>query len=440
MTITKTQVDDLNAILKVVLAKEDYTDKVEKVLRDYRKNAQVPGFRKGMVPMGMIQKQYGKAVMADEVNKLLQESVNNYLTEEKLDLLGNPLPVVSEDFDWDAEELSFSFELGLAPSFDVDLNAAAQTLYKVQITDEMIDEQVLRLRKSAGTAEEVEAVSADCDVDVIFSNADHNISKANKINADTFKDKATFASFIGKKAGDVVTLQTKGLVNDDHQLMDLIGADHDIIHGLDIVLEVSIVKIESVTPSALNEDFFNKFFPNGDVTDEQGLRDRITADFANQVQPQANQFFMNQVVDALVEKTTFDLPKEFLIKWLQTAGEKEISAEEAAVDYEKSEKALRYQLIEAKIIRDNDLQVTFDEIKESAAAKIRMQMAQFGMMDVSDEQVDSIVARVFSKEEEVRRVSDEVMQAKMMNVFMNKAVSAEQTVSYPDFVKITYGE
>lgn len=440
MTITKTQVDDLNAILKVEVTKEDYSDKVESVLKDYRKNAQIPGFRKGMVPMSLINKQYGKAVTADEVNKLLQENLNKYLNEEKLDILGNPLPVLSEDLNWDAETLTFSFELGLAPQFEIDLKSVAQTHYQVEITEEMIDEQVLRLRKSAGNATEVDTVDASCDVEVYFSNEAEQISKSGTVNADTFKDKATFDAFIGKKVGDVVVLQTKGLMADDHNLMDVFGVSHDKVHGLDVAVEAKIEKINAIEPSALNEDFFAKFFPNGEVTDEQGLRQRITVDFKNQVQPQADQFFMNQVVDALIANATFELPKQFLIKWIQSAGEKQLSADEAALEFDRSEKSLRYQLIESKIIRDNELQVTFDEIKENASAKIRQQMAQFGMMEVSDEQVESIVARVFSKEEEVRRVSDEVMQAKMLQTFLSHAVAAEQTVGYPDFVKITFGE
>jgi trigger factor len=440
MTITKTQVDDLNAILKVVITKEDYSDKVEKVLKDYRKNAQIPGFRKGAVPMSLIHKQYGKAITVDEVNKLLQDNVNKYLTEEKLDILGNPLPMVSENFDWDAQELEFSFELGLAPQFDIDLKSFAQTHYQVEITEEMIDEQILRLRKSAGNSTEVDTVDASCDVEVFFSNEEEQIEKSGTVNVDTFKDKATFDAFIGKKVDEVVVLQTKGLMRDDHNLMDVFGVSHDKVHSLDVAVEAKIKKISAVEPSVLDEEFFGKFFPNGEVTDEQGLRQRIAVDFKNQVQPQADQFFMNQVVDGLIANVTFDLPKEFLIKWIQNAGEKQLSADEAAVEFENSEKSLRYQLIESKIIRDNDLQVTFDEIKENASAKIRQQMAQFGMLDVSDEQVESIVARVFSKEEEVRRVSDEVMQAKMLNTFLSNAVAAEQTVSYPDFVKITFGE
>ena len=151
MNITKEQIDDLNAVVKVAISKEDYQDKVEKILKDYRKQANIPGFRKGQVPMGLIKKQYGKAVLVDEVNKLLQDNLNKYLTEEKLDVLGNPLPKQQDDFDWDKDNLDFEFELGLAPSFDVNLKTKkAVTQYKIVADKKMVEEQVERIQKQYG--------------------------------------------------------------------------------------------------------------------------------------------------------------------------------------------------------------------------------------------------------------------------------------------------
>src|SRR5690554_2485937 len=150
MNITKQQSDALNAIVTINVTKEDYSERVEKALNDYRKNANIPGFRKGQIPMNLVKKQYGKSVLLDEVNKILQESLNNYLVEEKLDILGNPLPVVNEDFDWDAEEFSFDFELGLVPEFTVDLATKKVTRYKIVADEELLDEQVERIQKQYG--------------------------------------------------------------------------------------------------------------------------------------------------------------------------------------------------------------------------------------------------------------------------------------------------
>ena len=151
MNITKEQIDELNAVVKVAISKEDYQDKVDKILKDYRKQANIPGFRKGQVPMGLIKKQYGKAVLVDEVNKLIQDNLNNYLTEEKLDVLGNPLPRQQDNFNWDEEEFSFEFELGLAPEFEVNLKTKKSIPhYKIVADKKMVSEQVDRIKRQYG--------------------------------------------------------------------------------------------------------------------------------------------------------------------------------------------------------------------------------------------------------------------------------------------------
>ncbi|MEC7263460.1 MAG: trigger factor family protein, partial [Bacteroidota bacterium] len=190
MNITKEQIDDLNAVVKVAISKEDYQDKVEKILKDYRKQANIPGFRKGQVPMGLIKKQYGKAVLVDEVNKLLQDNLNKYLTEEKLDVLGNPLPKQPENFDWDNENLDFEFELGLAPSFDVQLKTKkAVTQYKIVADKKMIDDQVERIQKQYGKLVSKNEVGKADEVTGTFANEAEDINNKTTIEVDKVKAK-----------------------------------------------------------------------------------------------------------------------------------------------------------------------------------------------------------------------------------------------------------
>ena len=178
MNITKEQIDDLNAVVKVAITKEDYQDKVDTILKDYKKQANIPGFRKGQVPMGLIKKQYGKAVLVDEVNKLLQDNLNKYLTEEKLDVLGNPLPKQQDNFDWDQDELAFEFELGLAPDFEVSLKTKkAITQYKIVADKKMIDEQVERIQKQYGKLVSKDVVSKNDEVSGTFANEAEEIGE-----------------------------------------------------------------------------------------------------------------------------------------------------------------------------------------------------------------------------------------------------------------------
>ena len=441
MNITKTQVDDLNAIVTVAITKEDYSEKVEKVLADYRKNASISGFRKGAVPMSLIQKQYGKAVLLDEVNKLLQDNLNKYLVEEKLDILGNPLPKVTEDFNWDVEDYKFEFELGLAPEFTVDLTAKNDLVkYTIVADDKMLNDQVARIQKQYGKLIAKDVVEEGNDVSGVFANEEKAINNRTTLSLDVFADKKTAKAFIGKKVGDVVTLKTKGLFDDDHKLMDYLAVGHDDVHGLDIEVTFTIDEVTTHEPAVLDQELFDKLFGPKVVTSVDELKAKIKEDAEKQFAQQADQKFLNDVTEFLIANTKFDLPAEFLKKWIQSAGENPLSAEEAEVEFTKSENGLRYQLIEGKIITENGLQITFEDLKAYTSELIKKQMAQFGQMDPSDEDVQGIVARVMSNQDEVRRLSEQVMNEKMLNLFKDKVKSKSKEVSYDDFIKAMYGE
>ena len=441
MNITRENVDALNAVVKVDIAKEDYSDKVEQILTDYRKTANIPGFRKGHVPMGMVKKQYGKAVLVDEVNKLLQDALNKYLTEEKLDVLGQPLPKPQDEINWDSEGFSFEFELGLAPEFDVNLKGKkAITKYNIVADDKMIDEQIERIQKQYGKLVTQDVVVKDSEITGAYTNEEKEINNTVTLTLDKFKGKSTAKQFIGAKTGDVITLKTKGLFDDDHDLMHALKLDHDAVHGLDIEVNFTITEINERQLADLDQELFDKLFPQDKVTSVSEVRAKIKEDAEKQFVQQADQKFLNDVTEYLVENTKFDLPAEFLTKWMQTAGEKEMDADQAKEEYEKSEKSLRYQLIEGKLIADNDVQVTMDDIKNHAREMIKGQMAQFGQMNPSDKELDDIAARVLSNQDEARRISEQLISQKLLEVYKEKANIKVKELSYENFVKEVYGD
>lgn len=440
MNITRKDIDALNAVVTVEVSKGDYAQNVEKVLGNYRKNATIPGFRKGAVPMSLIQKQYGKAVMYEEVNKILQEKLNQYLQDEKIEILGNPMPAVSDDFNWDADDLSFDFELGLVPQFSVDLQAKKVTQYKIVPSQKIIDDQVMRIRKQYGKMSAADKVSKDSDITGTFENAEAGINHKTTISLDIFKDKKAADAFVGKSAGDVVTVKTKGLFDDDHKLMDVMNVPHDNVHGLDVEVKFTIESITDTEPANLDQEFFDKLFGAGVITSEDELKARIKADAENQFAQQADQKFLNDMIEELIANTKFDLPASFLKKWMRTAGEKELSEAEAEEEYTRSENGLRYQLIEGKIITENNLNLNFEDLKAHTANMIRAQMAQFGQLNPTDEDVEGIVARVLSNQDEVRRLSEQLMSRKMLELFKEKSGAKIKELSYEDFVKEMYGE
>ena len=441
MNITLENIDPLNAVVKVDIEKKDYSDKVEKILSDYRKTANIPGFRKGHVPMMMVKKQYGKAVLVDEVNKLLQDALNKYLTEEKLDVLGNPLPKQQDDLDWDSDTFTFEFELGLAPEFEVNLKSKkAITHYNIVADKKMIDDQINNIRKQYGKLVSQKIVDKESEIVGTFKNEEREIENTVTLTLDKFKSKSTEKKFIGAKVGDVLELKTKGLYKDDHDLMHALKVSHDDAHGLDIDISFTISEINKRELADLDQELFDKLFGKDVVKSVTELKAKIKEDAEKQFIQQSDQKLLNDVTEHLVESTKFDLPAEFLQKWIQNSGEKPLDENQAKEEYEKSEKGLRYQLIEGKLMQDNDIKVDFEDVKESAKAMIKVQMAQFGQMNPSEKELEDITARVLSNQDEVRRISEQVVSQKLLALYKEKANLKLKEVTYENFVKEVYGD
>ena len=440
MNITKEQIDDLNAVVKVAITKDDYKDKVDSILNDYRKQANIPGFRKGHVPMGLIKKQYGKAVLVDEVNKLLQDNLNKYLTEEKLDVLGNPLPKQQDNFDWDKDEFDFEFELGLAPSFEVSLKTKKSiTHYKIVADKKMVDEQVLRLQKQYGKLINKDEVAKDYEVTGTFKNEEEEIDNKATIELDKIKSKKALNALLGKKAGEELKLNTKGLFKEDYLLSSVLGVSQEKSKDLAIEVGFTIEEINEREPAPLDQELFDKLFGKDTISTVQGLKDKIKEDSEKQFEQQSDQKLLNDITEHFIENTKFELPSDFLTKWIQMTGEEPLTEDQANEEYEKSEKGLRYQLIEGKIIKDNDIQIQFDELKEFAKGFIKSQMAQFGQLNPQEEELETIAARVLGNQDEVKRLSEQLMSQKLLTLYKEKANLKIKEVTYENFVKEVYG-
>lgn len=440
MNITRKDIDALNAVVTVNIEKDDYSAKVEKILSDYRKTANIPGFRKGHIPMGMIKKQYGKAVLVDEVNKLLQEALSKYINDEKLDVLGNPLPKPQDDLNWDADNFVFEFELGMAPQFDVKLKGRkAITKYNIIANDKMINNQVDNIRKQYGKLVSKDVVEAGDEITGTFLNEEEEINANSTFSLDVIKGKANEKKFLGAKTGDTFTLKTKSLFKESNDLMTYLKVSKEKVEGLEVEVSFTISEINKRELADLDQELFDKLFGEGKIASVTELKERIKTDSEKQFLQQADQKLLNDVTEYLVETTKFDLPSEFLQKWMQTSGETEITLEQAKEEYEKSEKSIRYQLIEGKLIQENDLQIQFDDLKAFANDMIKAQMAQFGQLNPSEKELDDIAARILSNKDEVKRLSDQLMSQKLLELFKTEANIKDKEISYDDFVKEVYG-
>lgn len=440
MNITKEKIDELNAILKVAITKEDYEDKVAQILKNYRKQANIPGFRKGQVPMGLIKKQYGKAVLVDEVNKLLQDNLNKYLTEEKLDVLGNPLPKQQDNFNWDTEDFAFEFELGLAPDFEVLIKSKNPvTQHKIVANKKMLDEQIDRIRKQYGTLVSKPQVSKTSEVTGTFTNEQEGIEHKATIEVAKIKNKKALDSLLDKKVGDTLTLKTKGFFKEDYHLSNMLGIPKEKTDNLNIDVDLLIEEINERESAKLDQELFDKLFGKENVKSEKELRDKIKEDSEKQFEQQSDQKLLNDITERLIATTKFDLPSNFLKKWIQITGEKQLTEEEAIEEYENSEKGLRYQLIEGKIIKEHNLSIQLEELKEFAKGFIKSQMAQYGQFNPQEDELENIANRVLANQDEVKRLSEQLMSQKLLNLYKEKANLKVKEVTYENFVKEAYG-
>jgi trigger factor len=441
MDIKRVALDAVNETIVMTVVAMDYKGQVQKRINEKMPLATVKGFRKGAVPKDLVEKQYGKAIKQEEVQKVVDLALERFVQSERLNLLGTPLPKVDENFSWEAEELVFEYEIGLVPDFTLDLEAKNDIVkYIVSADDKMIDGQVERIQKQFGTAIPQEAVVAGSDLTGTFTNEEKEINNETTVSLDIFKDKATADKFIGKKVGDVVTVNTKDLFEDAHQLMDVMKVGHDDVHELAVDVDFTISAINTTELAELNQELFDKLFGAGTVASLEELKAKIKEDAESQFATQADQKLLADVTEFLITSTKFDLPSEFLKKWLQTVGEKKLSPEEAEVEYARSERGLRFQLIEGRAMAQSDIKITFEDLKTFTTKNIRQQMAQFGQANPTDEEVQGIVARVLSNQDEVKRLSDQVVAEKLLELFKEKANPTTKEVTYDEFIAASYGE
>ncbi len=442
MDISKTDIDQLNSVINMTIDRKDYEKKVGSVLSDYRKNANIPGFRKGHVPMGMIKKQYEKAVIADEVNKLLRENLDKYIKDEKLELLGNPIPKASkEDLDWESSQLNFEFELGLAPKFDIKLNVLKKVVcYEIEPEKKMIQEQLIHIQKQYGKLVSQKKIEKGYEITAQFRNQEVELETMVNFSIEDVKSKKLILALKEAKTGVILSFPAKRLFKDNVTAKRLLSVDDkklEDIFKVDVTIELK--EINERILADLNQELFDKLYEPGTVSSVKDLEEKIKVGLQTQFEPQANQKLMNDISEAIVEKTKFKLPVDFLKKWIQTSAKEPMTKEEAINEFNKSEKGIRYQLIEGKIISENELNITFEELKDFTAIMVQKQMLQYGQTP-EKEKLDEIVSNIMSNQEETRRISEQLMGDKMLNFYKDKAPLKTKKIGFDAFIKQAYAK
>lgn len=433
--------DDLNAVLTVNIEESDYREKVDKKLKDYRKQANIPGFRPGHVPAGLIKKQFGKSVLIEEVNEILQHAVYDHIQEEKLDILGNPLPVEQNDIDWDGQsDFAFDYELGLAPEFELKINARTKIPYNKVVADkEMVDRYVNDYARRFGSMSYPEGIEENAilkgkftEVDKKGTTVEEGISAESTIALDALTDKAAKA-IMGTKVGDTFTLDKKSF-KDDFRLAGILSVEEEVLNTSSYRFEVELTELSKLDPAELNQELFDKVFGEGAITSEEDFTARIKEDAERVFVGDSDRKFYQDVRDKLLSKFSFELPEEFLKKWMTTATEEPMPAEEIEQKFPEMKDDMRWQIIENRVIRENDIKVEHEELVEFTKQIVLQQMAQYGQMPEGID-LDKIAHNVLGNRDEAQRINDQLFQQKLMEFFKNTFKIEEKEVTYDEFVK-----
>ena len=438
MKITFNKKNKLTGIITIEINRGDYEQNVNDVLKRYSKTAKIPGFRKGFVPIGLVKKQYGNAVKVDEINKLLDSNLKKYIQDEKLDILGGPIPYMDNEINWDSEKINFDFEIGYTPEFKINLKPKKPILkYEVKADKKMVDGQIKNIQSQYGKLISKPKVENNSEITANFNCTTDEINNSSMFKTESLKP-SFLKRIIGLKVGNELTEIGSKIFKENYELSRNLKIELEKAKKFKSEVSIKIEEINEREMADLDQDLFDKVFGKNSVKSVTEMKNKLSEDFVKQFQNQVDQKLMNDTIEYLIESTKINLPSEFLIKWMKLSSENKISIDEAKSEYEKSEKGMKYQLIESKIIIDNDLQVKFEDLKSFTTDLIKNQMLQYGQAVPDEKEVDGIVARVMSNKDEIKRLTEQLTSTRILNFFKDNFNYKTKKVSYDEYIKEAY--
>ncbi len=447
MNIQQEKIDNLNAVLTINIDPADYQQRVDKSIKDQAKKAKLPGFRPGMVPPAHIKKMYGKSILVDEINNLLSDTLNNYITEQNLEVLGQPLPKVddSKQFNWDFnDQFEFNYEIGLAPDFAVDFSSADKiTQYEIKIDEETLASRIKNIRRSYGKMTNPD-VSADDDVlyaQLTQLSPDGSVFEDGIINTtsvrlDQIKDEAVKASLIGLKKDDELVFDIqKAYNNDAAKIAAILGIEEAEAEQVKSNFKLAVKNVNRLEESDLDQVFFDKLFGADTVTDEAGFRAKITEEVEGMMNQDAERKLQNDIYNYSLEKIQFELPDEFLKRWLKATNEK-LTDEELEGGYADFAKNLKWTLIENKIIKANQIEIKYEEVFASAKASLDAQFRMYSPQALSEEQLGQYTVQYLQNKENANKAFEEVKALKTIDYIKGVITLDKKEIAYNEFEKL----
>ena len=447
MNIVKKDLDQSNAIVTLRIEKADYAEKVDKTLRDYRKKANIPGFRPGMVPVGLVKKMYGKAVLAEEINKLVSDNLYNYIRENKVNILGEPLPNETEqqpiDFDTQ-EEFEFVFDLGIAPEFEVELTKKDKVkFYTIAVSDEMIENQVKSYTGRYGKYIQEEVVEEkDMLKGELLELANGKVNEDGikvqdaTLTAAYMKDDAQKALFVGAKKGDVITFNPAKAFESEAEISSLLKISKDAAKNIDADFQLKVESITRYHESEIDQELFDKVYGEGVVKSEEEFRAKVKENIQENLISDSEYKFGIDAQKMLVEKfNNLVFPDAFLKRWVLASNEN-LTAEKLEEDYSKMIEDLKWHLIKDKLAKASDIKVEANDVEEFAKKMAKAQFAQYGMIGMDDEIIANYAKDMMKKEETLKSIIDKVAEEKVFAVIKEAVKLDNKEVSIEEFNKM----
>ena len=436
MKIIEKKSKSSTSIIDLIIEKKDYLEKVDISLKDYRKKANIPGFRKGNVPVGLIKKQYGTAIKVEEVNRIVQKEISKYISDNNISILGSPLPFEDGEIDWTKDEINLKFEIAYKPNFKLNYKPKKTlTYFTVEADNEMINNQVESIQNQYGKLISLQSPEKESTISGNVKTAESKKQKNLSLDTQKFK-KAFFSKYLSSaKVGSLININTKSF-NEDKYLSSLFNIEEKDFINKDLIFQIN--EITKREKAILDKELYKKVYKNDEIKNQKQFKNKVKSDIEKQFINQSDQKFFNDCVEFLISDTKIDLPEKFIKKLIIANQKEKISENEIDKDFSQSLRGIKYQLIESKLIEENDIDINTDAVKSYAKEMVIKQMAMYGQNQPDDEQLNSIVQRVMSNEDELKRMYSMLINEKILYVFKNKISKKDSKVDYKKFIETAF--
>lgn len=450
MKVSLNKTDEVNGVIAVELEKTDYEGKVESSLNQFRQKANIPGFRQGKVPKGLIRKMYGKAVLVEELNKILNDALTNYIRDNKVKILGEPMPDESEDKqpDLDKEEtFTFYFDVALSPEFDLAFTKNDEaTYYKVELEENLLDKQMEAYKQNYGTYVNVEEPALDTDlIKGILTEQENGKDKENGrvienaiLMPSYVKDEEIKQKFIGAKVGDSVVFDPKiAYNNNDAEIASLLQTIKEDVKDIRSEFRFDIKEVTRYKEAEMNQELFDKVLGEGAATTEEEFKSKVAESLNNQFKPSSDNLFLQEARKLILSKMEeVQLPAELFKRWLQRSEESAKSSQLTDENYPQVLEDLKYMIARDKIISDNDIKIESNDLESLAEEVAKAQFTQYGMTNVPADLLQGYIKNMMENEQTVRNLYDRAIEGKLIDWLKENIQINEKAVSSEDFRKL----